>query len=120
MGSYEAALKSVERKTGKPRTKVPASKGKVAAKSIGPAKNVRVKAMPKGRVDRLTTSWPDSNGKDVPVKAAVSWDGKQWTVRGRFTMKPKTGELVPALGLVPRSGKGKGKHVASADVTLAR
>jgi hypothetical protein len=120
MASYEAALKSVERKTGKPRVKVPTSKGKVAAKSIGPAKNVRVKAKPKGRVDRLTSSWPDSTGKEVPVKATVSWDGKQWTVRGRFTMKPKTGELVPALGLAPKSGKGKGKHVAAKDVTLAR
>ncbi len=53
------------------------------------------------------------------VKATVTWDGKKWTVRGRFTMKPKTGELVPALGLAPKSGTGKGKHVPAKAVTLA-
>jgi hypothetical protein len=88
--------------------------------NAAPKKATAAAKKPSQRKDRLTNAWTDSKGRDVPVKATVSWDGKQWTVRGRFTMKPKTGELVPALGLVPKSGKGKGRHTPAKAVTLVK
>jgi hypothetical protein len=87
-------------------------KGQVKARG---AKKATTKGKP---VERLTNSWPDSKGKDVPIKAAVKFEGKAWTVKARFTARTKDGKLVPSLALAPKGGKGKGRHTPAKAVTL--
>jgi hypothetical protein len=107
---YDQALAAVRAKGSKKPT--------VAKKMVGPAKNVRKSAG--GPHPRLTTVWSDSRGKDVPMKATVTFDGKQWTVKSRFTSRTKEGVLVPCLALAPKTGKDKkGKHTPAKSVTLA-
>jgi|SRR5664280_2092239 hypothetical protein len=106
---YDQALAAVRAKGAKKPT--------VAKKMVGPAKNTRQIGKP---VARLTSVWSDSKGKDVPMKATVTFDGKQWTVKSRFTSRTKEGVLVPCLALAPKSGKDKkGKHTPAKSVTLA-
>lgn len=114
MSTYEQALKSVEKKTGRKRTKVGTDGQPVTTRAR--AKKPSTKGKP---VARLTTVWADSKGRDVPVKAAVKLEGKAWTVKGRFTSRTKEGKLVPSLALAPKAGKGKGRHTPAKAVTLA-
>jgi hypothetical protein len=122
MSSYEAALKSVETKTGRKRTKVGTDGQPVTTGERKPkrAAATKAKASTKGKpVARLTNKWPDAKGKDVPMKATVKFDGKQWTVKSRFTSRTKDGALVPSLALATKSGEGEGKHTPAKTVTLA-
>jgi hypothetical protein len=88
----------------------------LAAVKAKTTKKATTKGIP---VARLTSVWPDSRGKDVPMKAAVTFDGKSWTVKSRFTSRTKEGKLVPSLALAPKAGKGKGRHTPAKAVTLA-
>jgi hypothetical protein len=77
-------------------------------------------ATTKGKpVARLTSVWPDAKGKDVPMKATVRFEEKQWTVKSRFTSRSKDGVLTPCLALAPKGRTGKGKHTPAKTVTLA-
>jgi hypothetical protein len=132
MSGYEQALKSVQKKTGRKRTTLPAKrKAKVGTDGqpattgersrVGAKKPTATRASPKGKpVARLTNVWPDSKGRDVPVKATVKFEGMAWTVKGRFTSRTKEGKLVPSLALAPKAGKGKGRHAPAKAVTPAR
>jgi hypothetical protein len=76
-------------------------------------------ATTKGKpVARLTSVWPDAKGKDVPMKATVRFEEKQWTVKSRFTSRTKEGKLIPSLALAPKAGNGKGRHTPANAVTL--
>jgi hypothetical protein len=70
-------------------------------------------------VARLTEQWPDSKGKDVKPKAVVKFDGKLWTVKGRFTAHKKDG-LVPSVALEPKGHKAGNRHAPAAEVTLTK
>jgi hypothetical protein len=101
---------------GKPATTSARAKKAVAAKKPVAKKPVTAA----GPRPRLTTAWKDSGGKDVLMKATVTFDGKQWTVKSRFTSRTKEGVLVPSLALAPKTGKDKkGKHTPATAVTLA-
>jgi hypothetical protein len=129
MSSYEPALKSVEGKTGKKRTTLPAkvgtdgqpvTTGERRTPRVKPAAAAKAKASTKDKpVARLSSVWPDAKGKDVPMKATVKFDGKQWRVKSRFTSRTKEGKLVPSLALAPKLGEGKGKHTPAKTATLA-
>lgn len=103
------------------KTTTPLRQKAEAIAAVTGKKPVAGKAATKGKpVARLTSVWPDSKGKDVPMKATVTFDGKQWTVKSRFTSRTKEGKFVPCLALAPKAGKDKkGKHVPAKTVTLA-
>ena len=109
------------------KTVTPLSQKKAATKAAGhdaprsnAAKKPTTRSTTKGQpVARLTSVWPDAKGKDVPMKATVSYEGKQWTVKSRFTSRTKEGKLVPSLALAPKTGEGKGRHTPAKAVTLA-
>jgi hypothetical protein len=128
MSSYDQALKSVEKKTGRKRTTLPAkgnskvgTDGQPATtgeRSRVPAKKPR--ASTKGNpVARLTNEWPDAKGRDVKPKAVVKLDGKQWTVLGRFTAHKVDG-LVPSLALEAKGHEAKNRHAPAKVVTLVK
>lgn len=68
-------------------------------------------------VTRLTQTWADSKGKDVKPKAVVKFDGKTWTVKGRFTAHKKDG-LIPSVALVAKGHKAGNRHAPASAVTL--
>ena len=70
-----------------------------------------------GKVERLTDLWPDSKGNDVKPKAVVKFDGKTWTVKGRFTAHKKDG-LVPSVALEAKGHKAGNRHAPASAVTL--
>jgi|ERR1039458_4503395 hypothetical protein len=106
------------------KTTHPVAAKKAATKAAGhdkPRSNAAPKeaAATSGPRPRLTEEWKDSKGKAVALKATVTFDGKSWTVKSRFTSRTKEGRLVPCLALAPKSGKDKkGKHTPAKAVTL--
>jgi hypothetical protein len=70
-------------------------------------------------IERLTETWPDSKGKDIKPKATVTFDGKTWTVKGRFTAHKKAG-LVPSVALVAKGHKAGNRHAPASEVTLTK
>lgn len=83
----------------------------------------------KGPVERLTTEWPSSKGRDVKVKDRVRMaDGTAIDVIGRWTKRAKNGRKVACItghivsfpaGATLSKDDGKGKKVGDRQNAVA-